>query len=689
MTRIGFLGGVSRFWGELRRRKVIKVALVYLAAGWIVIEVASVIFPELMLPDWSVRLLIVLVAAGFPLALVLAWVFDITPQGVLRTPPATAGPPEVAPGRSPQMRPAPPERSLAVLPFSNIGGQRDSDYFVEGLAEDILILLARVEGLRVAARSSSFAFRDGDAREIGARLNVASVLEGSVRKAGNQLRITVRLVDTADGYQRWAQAFDRRVGDIFELQGEIASAVFDALEVEVYGARRPEVRPGTRDIEAYNLYLMGRHQFHRRSEASLRKAVEFFRQATERDPQFALPYTGLADAWALLSNSGEGYGRVPVAEAIACAEPMVARALELQPRLAEAHASRGFLDRLRLDFDASERALRRALELNPQYPLAHVWLGLTLSDTGKLREAREAFQHAYQSDPLSPIVGTNLGFSHMQFGDFEAARDCFERVLSIAPDFPVAHAGLATLERELGQATEAQQHWERAAEAAPERANYLASLALLQLERETPAAAGPFLERAEALSPQHPVVRRARMSVLIATGQDAELLRYADVLTGGEEPGEEAFANAGLAKLVAGRPQEALEAYARSGADLERWLKDSLVWSWRFAHGLHRADAMLRTGDRAQAMATLDAAEALFTALEAEGLVNPEIDYQRAVVLALRGDYESGARAFERALAKGWRRHWWARRDPGLAALRKQGLLSFTAPSGARAQPKK
>jgi TolB-like protein/Flp pilus assembly protein TadD len=686
VTRIGFLGGVSRFWGELRRRKVVKVALVYLAAAWIIIEVASVVFPELMLPDWSVRLLIVLAAAGFPLAVVLAWVFDITPQGVLRTPPAVAGPPEA---RAPATRPAPPERSLAVLPFRNIGGERDNEYFVDGLAEDILILLARVEGLRVAARSSSFAFRDGDAREIGTRLNVASVLEGSVRKAGNQLRITVRLVDTVDGYQRWSQAFDRQVGDIFELQGEIASAVFDALEVEVYNTRRPQARPGTRDIEAYNLYLMGRHQFHKRSEASLNKAVEFFRQATERDPQFALPYTGLADAWALLGNSGEGYGRLPVAKAIACAEPMVERALQLAPRLAEAHASRGFIDRLRLDFPASERALRRALELNPQYPLAHVWLGLTLSDIGKLREAREAFQRAYASDPLSPIVGTNLGFSHMQFGDHEAARECFQRVLAIAPEFPVAHAGLAYLERDLGLFAEAQRHWERAAELAPERANYPACLAMLQLERENPAAAAPFLEQAEAISPQHPVVRRARISVLIATGQDAGLLRYADALTADDEPGEEAFANAGLARLVAGQPRLALEAYAQAGTDLQYWLKDSLVWSWRFAHGLHHADALLQTGQREQGLAALDAAKALFVALEAEGLVNPELDYQRAVVLALRGEYEEGARAFDRALQRGWRRHWWARRDPGLAALRKQGLLSFTAPSGARAHPNK
>jgi adenylate cyclase len=676
VSRSGLLQGLGRVWGELRRRKVVKVLVVYLAASWLLIEVASVVMPELMLPDWSVRLVIVLLAAGLPFALVLAWVFDITPEGVKRTPalpaPAAGEPAEA----DPPARPAPPERSLAVLPFRNIGGDRDNEYFCEGLAEDLLIVLARVGGLRVAARSSSFAFRDSpdDVRTIGAKLKVASVLEGSVRKAGRQLRITVRLVDTADGYQRWAAVYDRELGDIFELQDEISNAVFDALQVEVFGAQRPEVRPGTHDTEAYNLYLMGRHQFHKRNEAALEKAVGFFRQAIERDPDFALPYSGLADAWALMSNSGEGYGRMPVAESVARAEPMVARALELDPRLAEAYASRGFLERLRGDYPASERALRRALELNPEYPLAQVWYGLTLSDLGKLRAAREAYQRAYAADPLSPIVGTNLGFSWLQFGDYEAARQCFERVVEIAPEFPVAHAGLAYLARELGQLEEAQVCWEHARRLAPERANYPACLALLQLERERPDAAEPYLLEAEAVAPDHPAVVRARISVLIATGRLDALLRYtADALAGRPSCAELA-ANAGLAQLVAGHAAEALEHYLRAGPRLERWLSDALVWSWRFAHGLHCADALLRVGEGERAAAILDDAEALFARLEAEGMINPELDYQRAVVLALRGDHARG-----RPRAR-------ARRAAGLAA-RLVGAPRPRAVRPARAGP--
>lgn len=673
MNRSPALDRIDRFYRELRRRKVIRVSAFYIVASWVAIEVASVVFPQLFLPEWSVRLLILLVAFGFPFVVVLAWVFDITPAGVQRTPAVTTGAIEAA------ARPAPPERSLAVLPFRNIGGDRENEYFCEGLAEDLLIVLSRVHGLRVAARSSAFAFRDGtsDVRTIGEKLNVANVLEGSVRRSDGHLRIAVRLVDTSDGYQRWTQVFDREVGDIFEIQDEISRAVFDALDVEVYGAKRPRVVPGTHDIDAYNLYLMGRHQFHKRTEESLRSAVRFFEQATERDPRFALPYSGLADAYALLSASGEGYGPIPVEESIARAAPMVERALELDPQLAEAHASRGFLDRLRNDSAGAERALRRALELNPDYPMAHAWLGLTLTDLGRLREARAEFERAYEADPLSPIIGSNLGFAELKSGELDAAREHFHRVMEIAPEFTVAHSGMAQVERKLGRLETAEEWWERASGINPRRAYYPASLALLQLEGDNLLAAEQSAQRAEAISPNEPLVVRTRMAVLIAAGRDGELLSFTEGRLEGERSGEETLADAALAQLIAGRPEIAMRYYKRTGSDLQRWVSDSLVWTWRFPHGLHYADALLQSGARERGLALLEDAERLFDNLEAAGLVNPDLDYQRAVVLALRGDDDRAATALQDALERGWRSRWWGRRDPALAGLRERRAISL------------
>lgn len=674
MARPLTLNRLSRFYRELRRRKVIRVSLFYIVASWGAIEVASIIFPELMLPAWSVRLVIMLALIAFPFVVVLAWVFDITPEGVERT--------AVLPPQSSQTHalPAPPERSLAVLPFRNIGGDLENEYFCEGLAEDLLIVLSRVQGLRVAARSSAFAFGNStsDVRTIGEKLNVANVLEGSVRKSDGRLRIAVRLLDTADGFQRWTQVFDRQQGDIFAIQDEISRAVFDALDVEVYGAKRPRIAPGTRNSEAYNLYLMGRHQFHKRTEASLRSAVRFFEQAIERDPDFALPYTGLADSYGLLSASGEGYGPIPVEEAIARAAPLVTKALELHPRLAEAHASHGFLDRLRLDPVAAERSLRRALEFNPDYSTARSWLGLTLTDLGRLRDARAEFKRAFDADPLSPIIASNLGFALFKAGDLEAAREQFQRVIEIAPEFTVAHSGLAHLERRLGNFAQAQAWWREAMRINPGRAYYPAHLALLQLDAGDLPGAEESLQKAEDIASNDSLVVRTRMAVLIAARRDEELLSLTEGRLEGERSSAETLANAALAQLIAGQASKALQYYERAGGDLMQWVSDGLVWTWRFPHGLYFADALLRTGARKRGLSVLDKADQLFDRLEREGLENPDLDYGRAIAHALRGRFEVAAASVRKALKGGWRTRWQARRDPALAGLRERELVDLS-----------
>jgi TolB-like protein/Tfp pilus assembly protein PilF len=670
MARPLTLQRLDRFYRELRRRKVIRVAAFYIVASWVVIEVASVVLPEL-LPSWSVRLVILTAIFAFPVVVVLAWIFDITPGGVERTADETAA----ISTRAAQG--TPPERSLAVLPFRNIGGDRENEYFCEGLAEDLLNVLSRVDGLRVAARSSAFAFGDGtsDVRTIGEKLNVANVLEGSVRKSNGRLRIAVRLVDTADGFQRWTEVFDRAQDDIFKIQDEISHAVFDALHVEVYGAKRPHVTPGTRDVEAYNLYLMGRHQFHKRTETSLRSALRFFEQATERDRDFALPYTGLADSYSLLSASGEGYGQLPIDEAIALATPMVERALELDPQLAEAHASRGFLDRLRDDPAAAERSLRRALELNPDYSMAHAWLGLTLTDLGRLQDAHGEYQRAYDADPLSPIIATNLGFSLLKLGKVDAARECYERVLEIAPEFTVAHSGMAQIDYRAGRPEAAEEWLQKAIRLNPARAYYPAFLALLRLQREALAEAGQSLQQAEAIAPNDAMVVRTHIAVLLAGGRDDELLSFTESRLEGERSSTETLANAAFAQLVSGRPKKALQYYDRAGGKLRQWNADALVWTWRFPHGLYHADALLRSGEQKRGKAVLDEAERLVARLEGEGLVNAELDYQRALALALRGRHEDAAAALQRAAEHGWRNRWQARRDPALAPLRERNLL--------------
>jgi TolB-like protein len=361
-----------RIWAELQRRRVVRAALYYVAAAWVLAQALDLLLDAFEASQYM-RFVVAGLVLGLPVATALAWMFDLTPSGVERTP------------SLPVPAPDPPEDSIAVLPFANLSHEADNEYFSDGLAEEIRNQLARVRGLRVAARSSSFAFkgRHEDVREIGRRLNVASILEGGVRRQGGKVRIDVQLVSAVDGYQVWSETFERRLDDIFKLQTEVACAVIAAVRPRAAAVERPQIEPATQSFDAYNLYLLGRHHFHKRTEAALRRAMDCFRQAIDRDPAYALAYSGLADAYSLASTGY--YGDVPAEESIANALPAALRALELAPGLAEAHASLGLIRLNQGDHAVAEQAFERAIELNPNYTMAHVWHGLVLTSQGRYR----------------------------------------------------------------------------------------------------------------------------------------------------------------------------------------------------------------------------------------------------------------------------------------------------------------
>jgi adenylate cyclase len=313
-------------WHELVQRRVVRVALYYGAVAWLLVQVADVVL-EAFAADAALKYIIAASAVGFPIALVLSWMFDITPAGIVRAP-------------SRRTDPAVP-RSIAVLPFTNLSGDADNDYFSDGLAEEIRDRIAQVPGVRVAARSSSFAFKGKvvDARDVGRQLDVGLLLEGGVRKFRDTLRISAQLVDTRRGYQVWSHSYDRRLEDVFAVQSEIARAILDAVHIRMLDSGSAEAR--TENFEAYNLYLLGRYHFHKRTEASLKRAIGYFREAIEGDPGYAQAYSGLADATCLLGTGF--YGNLSAEESLAEALPAARRALELAPQGAEAHASLGLI----------------------------------------------------------------------------------------------------------------------------------------------------------------------------------------------------------------------------------------------------------------------------------------------------------------------------------------------------------
>lgn len=445
---------VRGFISELRRRRVVRLAVVYVIVAWIVIQAAATIFPALNVPAWGTSLVVVLALLGFPIALVLAWGYDFTSEGVKRT---EAAPGDGAQHTSPEAtapvsrRPAGPavaaispvpeaptpseprEKSIAVLPFVNMSDDAENEYFSDGITEEILNALVRVRELYVASRTSSFAFKGSrqDVREIGEKLNVATVLEGSVRKAGMRLRITAQLIDAREGYHLWSESYDRELEDVFAIQEDIARSIVDALKVELVGEEesQPLVQHATDNLEAYTLYLKGRHAYNLWTEDALERSLEYFRQALEADPAYARAYSGIADSLVHLADDW-----LSPEEAYPRAKQAAQKAVELDPSLAEAHTALGkVLAWYEWNFDRAELVLRRAIAENPKYPEAHWVLGSVLPCNGRLKEALTEEQTALALDPLSGTFRAFVARILLFLRRYDEAVAESERTLELEP----------------------------------------------------------------------------------------------------------------------------------------------------------------------------------------------------------------------------------------------------------------
>jgi len=467
--------GYQRFLAKLKRRGVFRLAAVYGATAFVTIEAADLVFPRLAFPEWTIALVVWLVLLGFPVALVLAWAYEKTPDGMRPTDPAETAELDAMvaqPRRSrwpagiaalvgivllglgawwTLTRTGPGAQtydSIAVLPFANLSGDPDNQYFSDGLADELINALAGVEDLEVAGRTSTFALRDQslDLRTIGDTLGVETVLEGSVRRSEERVRITAQLIDAETGFQLWSEEYDRDITDIFLVQEELAASIVGALAPRLRGEGEELYRGGTSDVQAYDLYLAGRQKWVTRRVPELREAVEDFETAIARDSSFALAWSGLADAIdALAYRDGSGVPLIPRAKQAAL------RAILLDPEMAEGWASLGVLaHEIDRDWTSAELALKRALELKPSYATARQWLGDMLRSRGRVNEALEHQSMALMRDPLSPVINASNGFTLLILGRREEARDLYERTLEIGGDLTTAYARLVMWGPEMG-----------------------------------------------------------------------------------------------------------------------------------------------------------------------------------------------------------------------------------------------
>ncbi len=464
---------LSDAWTELRRRKVVRAGGAYAVAAFVVLQLAEITFDPLGLPPRALTWTILAVILGFPLVLVFSWYFDLGPRGVTRdrSPAARAGAVfavllvllttggfglwlvgiyERSSGPAAAASTA-PVNTVAVLPFDDMSAERDQSYLAEGIAEELLDRLAQDGTLQVAARTSSFALRAQglDARQIGETLGVRWLLEGSVRKAGERLRITAQLIDAGSGFHHWSRSYERDDGDLFALQDEVSSAIAETLRGLLGKQARAAVadeREQSSDPAALEAFLAGRQQWRLRTATSLDAALAHFRQAVELDAEFARAWSGLADTYLLQAS----YDLRPVPEALALAEPAAVRAVTLAPDLGEAWASIGLLRSIAGQREAAERSLREAMRLDPRYEMAAMWLADVLGSQGDYPAEQAVLEQAHALNPLEPVIGSNLAQSMALRGHPDAAEDLLQRLLAVSPDSGVLLRGAAHLAEQRG-----------------------------------------------------------------------------------------------------------------------------------------------------------------------------------------------------------------------------------------------
>lgn len=365
--------------------------------------------------------------------------------------------------------------SIAVLPFVNMSADAENEFFCDGLAEELLNALTKINDLKVAARTSTFSFkgRNVSMSEIGQTLGVRTVLEGSVRKAGSRVRITAQLINASDGYHLWSERYDRELKDIFDVQEEITLSIVETLKVKLLGGEKAAMlKRHTVDTEAYELYLRGRFLWNKRTSESIKAAIESFKASAERDPEYALAHVGLADSYSML----EQYSGAPASDVVPLARAAAERALELDDSIAEAHASLGMIELKSWNWAASASAFERSFEINPNYPTSHHWYSILLKALGKWNDALAEISRAHALDPLSYPINGNMALTHLKLGGLAEAESICQKMTAHDPTYGDSFHYLGFIQIERAQFPQAVESIEHAAALKQRSSEILGSL---------------------------------------------------------------------------------------------------------------------------------------------------------------------------------------------------------------------
>jgi TolB-like protein/tetratricopeptide (TPR) repeat protein len=540
------------FFAELKRRNVYKVAVAYAVAGWALAQGIAQVFPVFDVPNWIVRLIVLLIMIGFPIALVLAWAFEITPEGLKRTEDADAtlqtrtkshiwiyvvivggllsiglfmlgryGFRDKTSSSNKVLA-----KSVAVLPFGNLSRDPDNEYFAAGIQDEIITRLAQISDLKVISCTSTQRYKSTgeNLRQIASELGVTNIVEGSVQKANDQVHVNVQLLNAVTDSHLWADTFDRKLTDVFGVESEIAKTIADTLRAKLTGreAATLEARP-TENNAAHDLYLKGRFFWNKRTSADMKTALGYFEQAANVDPNYAIAYAGMADCYLLLPLYGGG---VPT-EMYPKATAMAQKAIALDPNLGEPHASLGLIHALfDFDFATSVREFEEAIRLNPNYATAHHWFGdSTLPALGQFDRANAEVKRALELDPLSVVYNVDAGTVYWITGRYQEAVAQFRKAIEMDPRNYTAHWGLGQALERVGDLASAIAEYEKSTQLDDDPLP-LGLLGAAKAKAGDRAAALAILNRLEAIAKQRYVPDYSFALIHLALGEKDQAMHW-------------------------------------------------------------------------------------------------------------------------------------------------------------------
>ena len=707
---------VMSFIDELKRRNVFRIGVAYVIVAWLLLQVADVVLPTFRSPEWVMQAFTFLLILSFPLALLFAWAFEITPEGiklekdvvrsesithltgrkfdfaiigllalalvfvvadnyVLRDEPA----PVVA--EQTELAVQPLEKSIAVLPFANRSASEADAFFVDGLHDDLITHIAKIGAIKTISRTSVMPYRDTDKSlpQIAEELGVATIMEGSVQRAADTIRINVQLIDAATDEHLWAQTYDRQLtaSNMFAIQSEIASAVAEALRATLTPAEQERIESvPTENMAALEAYFRGRQRMATRTSVGFIDAIEHFQRAITLDPNFALAYVGLAITYAIQS----AYTGLPPAEQVAKAEAPLAQAFALDDGLGEAYALLGAVKQYyRSDDAGAEIAFKRALELSPNYAMAHHWYGGLLSSLGRFEEAMIQKQQAFELEPLSPVIGETLGHALIDAGQYEEGLAQYERLVGLFPTNGRGYYGIGRANWTVFAQLDKAVSWlSQAVKRESGDPNLSALFGLLYLDLGDVARAEYWLKQSIAVGAVRTWPNVGMAMLYTYRDEDDQALQSANravqaiPVHGLDRWGRQlAFSLVRSAELKADRAAEARAFYQTHYPALLN-NNEAVIDYTNYRQAIDLALVLIRTGEQDRADDLLDHSLAFVQDMFRLGFVAYGIaDVQ---IYALQGKTDAALTTLRQAIDEGWRLFWWyyAKHDPNLDSIRDE-----------------